>query len=195
MILLSAVFIVKYSKPSRTYEEASRIVTNTLMDIIRGFSEKEIKFPIYPVFIGFNGYDIMPQNVENAFKELSNYFEMIYFDCYNNNNPNRIVYRFKNANPKSDLEYIDLIELLQKIIETILVHHFREQDFYMPCDNLVAVRIQGDVLYVSIAKNDMGIIETKNYRRKHKNDYYVEKFSCGNNEIQIDWNDYEEGKQ
>lgn len=126
----------------------------------------------YPVYIGYNGYDIIPQNVEQAFKELYTYFEMIYFDSYDNQKPNRIIYIFKIFNPKSDLEYIDFITLIQKIIEKILVHHLRSQNIYVQCDGFIAVNIVGDILYVSIAKNNIGINETINFRRKIKSNYF-----------------------
>ncbi len=164
-----------------------------IKNVIRQFLTKPEPVKLnYPVFIGYNGYDIIPQNVENSFKELTNYFEVLYFDYYNNTLPNRIIYRFKVRNPKIDTSYTSFIELLQKITEKVLVQHLRKFEVHLPCDNFIAVHIDGDILYISIAKNDLGIAETIEVRRKIKADYFDSQNNEKRKEILTNWN---EGKR
>ena len=181
---------MKIRKPESTDREATKMFIDFIKNIFHEFSsDTKVQQASYPVFIGFNGYDIIPQHVETYFDELNNYFDVFYFDNFSNTHPNRIIYRFKVGNIKVDMEYMDFLKLLQRVIEKILIQHLRNYDVYLPGDNLVSVNILNGVLCVSLAKNDVGIIENKDIRRKIKNNYYHSKELTSQGKINVNWNE------
>lgn len=197
-ILILSIVIVKYTKPNCTLNESIaicvRFIKTIIKDIIKEFFNlSSIQNIQYPVYIGYNNYDIMPQNVENCFKELSNHFDNIYFSNYKNNYANILLYEFRVYNPHmEDIDYLEFIELLTRISEKILMTHFRKYGIntnIIRIDNFIYVNLNDDILQIAFAKNDNGIREIKNLRCNLKNTYYSSQYHNTKKELKVQWND------
>lgn len=192
--LTIAILLVKTIKTNYTIEECANICIGFIKTVIKSIcNTSSFQINQYPVYIGYNGYDIIPQNVETCFTELSNHFDNIYFIDYNNTYKNIIVYEFRVCNPHiEDMDYLKFIELLTRISEKILITHFRKCGIntnVIRIDNFISVNLNSDVLQIAFARNDNGMCEIKNSRRNIKNIYYSSLYHDIKKELNIQWND------
>lgn len=188
--LVTSIFFVKYIKGC-TFDQSTKYCICFIKNIIHEFvSSPEPLKPDYPVFIGDNGNGIIYKNVDKSFKELNNYFDVIYFTGFKIL-PNRIIYRFKIGNLKSSMDYIDLLELLEVITEKILSKHISNQGYPIPfLDGFVSAKIDSNnYLYIAIAKNDNGLKENHTLHEKIKDDYFSHKHINKKKELLTDWKD------
>lgn len=190
LFLSTTILIVKYVKGC-TFDEAIKNCVDFTKIIVREFVNvpKPMK-PNYPL-IGEYGYTISYQNVKIAFEKLSKYFKVIFYDKYDNTLPNRIVYRFKISTPTIEIDYIDFIDLLQLTVEEILTTHMNDNGICIdiPYDEFIAVKIVGNQLFISIAKNDEGIIETRHIKDKIRKNYFTSQCKKERPDILADWDD------
>lgn len=152
------------------------------------FSTEEKPEPIYPVYIGSDGNKIVPNLVEEEFADIYKFFEVCYFDKFGENQ-NRIGYKFNIKLKVDNLDKQDFELLIQKATEKILLKHFREYNFYMPCECLIVVELMANSLYIGIAKNESGILEIEKKKEQQRHKHYLNQVSTEYEEIQEEWKD------
>ena len=193
IILICSILLMKSIKSSYSIEKCSNICINFIkiifMAIVKScFEQKPIE---YPVYIGNDSIDIIPQNVNYYFKDLLVHFETGYFLKYNNNNQNFLIYEFEVLNPKTnDISYIEFLELLIKICEGILIQYWRDcgyntNNIYI--NNFIAVQMINTRLFIYIAKNNIGKENIKLIRQKVQHNYYASQHNAKPEELETEW--------
>lgn len=125
----------------------------------------------FPVYFGFEDGRIVPHLVDEIFGSLYRRFETCYFTNWCETE-NRLVYAFKCVpKPDAPVDY-EYLQLLQKQAEGIISHELGLGGITgVACQNIVVVDFVHGTLYISLAKNNLGIQEVlslqANIRRKY----------------------------
>ena len=126
---------------------------------------------LFPVYLGFEGGRIIPHLADQIFGSLYGRFDTCYFSNWCEA-ANHLTYAFKCVlRPDMPLDY-NLIQLLQKQTEGILSRELSENGIVgANCQNLVAVDIVHDTMYITFAKNTQGIQEVINLQNRVRQKY------------------------
>lgn len=104
--------------------------------------------------IGWNGYCFRTDLVEEAFAELSKYWETQYFEGANANHPSVWIYQFRVYQQKNpELTQRRLTATVRNIAERALAKRLHNYGIFTPVDDFIAVNLSNDILKVAIAKD------------------------------------------
>lgn len=137
-----------------------------LEKVVNKFTPQKQSEVIYPVYIGIDEWGFPHADViEDEFYPVLKNFVTSYFQNYKEC-PNRLEYYFFASDFKTNIDDgWNKIKYLRDIAERV-VHQYIHKNypsFGMIPNNLVALNLSGNTLFISIAKNTAGIVENNNY--------------------------------
>lgn len=161
------VFIIMLVE-RKSVEEATKILTDFLSSIYKALETSTVQTSAnYNVLIGYNGYVIRDDIVNEYFAPLQKYWETVYYSNSHYISPNVVAYEFRAYFP---LRYEDaprrLSILVKQVAEQALTRHFHSVGISVPVDRFIAVHIHQDIVSVYIAVNDSGFREIETLRER-----------------------------
>lgn len=163
LLLIWSIGALYFKKDDMTWLKSYKISLEKAVNCFITPKQLEI---LYPVYIGIDewGYphaDIIEKEFYPVLKNFKSYYFKKYIECQN-----RLEYYFFASGFKLDIEDDwKKIKYLRDIAEQV-VHQYIYKNypsFGMIPNNLVALNLSGNTLFISIAKNTAGIKENKIY--------------------------------
>lgn len=151
----------------KSVQEATKILTDFLSSIYKALETTTVQTPAnYNVLIGYNGYVIRDDIVNDYFSPLQKYWETVFYSHINHPSPNVVEYVFRAYFPtRYDSSNRRLIMYVKQIAEQALTKHFHSLGITIPADRFVAVKIRSDMVSVYFATNDNGFGEIESLRQ------------------------------
>lgn len=120
----------------------------------------------YPLYIGFDGYKIVPDLVDGEFREIEKNFDVCYCDGSSLlKDGSCIRYRFPIQRKKDTLDDRELSLLVQRQIEKIAFRYLQRENNNISAETVTLVELQPNFLYVAFALNQTGIEHITNRKR------------------------------
>lgn len=130
-------------------------------------SVQQPQVQVPPVVIGWNGYRLRPEVIEEAFQKLEKYWQVVYFENLLTPTPNLVHYRFRVYDfIPSEMSRRHLLSRVKTIAEKALTDHLHSLGIYMPVDDFIAVNLCSDLLVVAIATTQEGFSEIAKLRNQ-----------------------------
>lgn len=151
----------------KNVQESVKILMNFFSSIYKALETQTAQAtPNYSVFIGYNGYTIRDDIVNEYFSALSNYWETVYYTNTKYISPNVVEYEFRAYFPtKFENSSRRLLASVKQVAEQALTRHFHSFGVSIPVDRFIAVKIHQDIVSVYIAVNDKGFSEIEKLRQ------------------------------
>lgn len=155
-----------------TFKESIIVIKNWIHTNFFNDQKQQVYFPAE---IGFDGFHFNLVNASQSFARLEKCFDVCYLEsCHRFANDNCVAYLFKVHKKETNDNDKALLELTQKIAESILQDHFREYEFYYPAEPVTHVEfLSKDKLVVAYARTQNGILaldqrKTLKYRNNNE---------------------------
>lgn len=163
LVVLAIMLIRKKST-----QESVKILMNFFSSIYKALETPPAQAPLnYNIFIGYNGYCIRDDIVNEYFSALSDYWETVYYTNTKYISPNVVEYEFRAYYPtKYEHSSRRLLASVKHVAEQALTRHFHNIGVSIPVDHFIAVKIHEDVVSVYIAVNEIGFQEIDVLRKK-----------------------------
>lgn len=155
----------------KTKDEAIKTTVDFVKKTFKEFfsSENVAVNSNFPVSIGWNGYTIREDIVNNAFEKLEKYWEFVNFEFVITSNPNVLIYQFRVYNQiDKNLSKKNLLIKVRRTAEQALTKHFQSQNIFVSVDKFVAVALSQDILRVAFATNNEGFALVSQLRRNQQ---------------------------
>lgn len=163
LVVLAIMLIRKKST-----QESVKILMNFFSSIYKALETPPAQAPLnYNIFIGYNGYCIRDDIVNEYFASLHNYWETVYYSDMKYVSQNVVEYEFRAYYPtKYEHSSRRLLASVKQVAEQALTRHFHNIGVSIPVDHFIAVKIYEDVVSVYIAVNEIGFQEIAALRKK-----------------------------
>ncbi len=151
------------------------IFSNFWEDLFTKLGSKEQPPVLFPVYLAFENGRILPHLADEIFHDLYGRFEACHYVNFCES-ANRLVYSFKCI-PRRDMPVdYDFIQLLQRQTEGILSRELSMNGWNPAnCQDMTAVDILHDTMYITFAKNMQGVSEVisiqNSVRQKYLDDH------------------------
>ena len=187
LLFVAGVLSVSIVK-NRSVEEATRTCKRFIADMLKGFLTQPVIPQYYPVMVGHDGFRIVAQLVDNAFKKVSLNFAVCFYTMNQLvHNDTVILYRFSIKRKLDSLDDKSLLDLLQKQSEEVLTKYMYDFDCHLSAEMLTAVYLMDNDLYVAYARTEEGISRIDSLKKLAREKYITEKVES--NEFTTDWNE------
>lgn len=171
----TAVFACHSPRPVSAGQAVAKALRWWAETILDSFGWGKPPLPEYPVHVGYDSMNILPQIVDKELEKMRKSFDSCYCQNYSVLK-NRIQYLFPVLFPKSaqdDMEHFK--NLIQKQAEEGLVSHMRKFDCQLPAEPLTVIQLLSDSLIISYARNEEGIREIAETKRKRRSLEHMQK--------------------
>lgn len=130
------------------------------------FSE-ETQPVFYPTIVGWDGYHILPQLVDTEFCEVRKNFTVCFCTRAKiSSDWSLVCYEFSIQRKPDTLDDQTLSQIIQKQAEETVAITMRLYDCYLPTEPLTVIELTPSVLRVAFARNESGVRQISDYKRK-----------------------------
>ena len=164
LIIIFFISVVKNCSGKEAAKILKKFMAETFGELFKPNPPPE---PVYPVLVGYDGYRIVPELVNEEFSIIRNNF--LFF--YNNaaiiaSDGHSVKYRFA-IERKPDCPDDEILQsLIQKQAEEILTRTLLAYDCYMSAEALTAVELKPNCLYVAFARTQTGIQQLDDLKQR-----------------------------
>lgn len=129
----------------------------------------------YPVYFGYNGTCWIMSKVNEKFREMEQYFLVLYLEKIYYPRDSIITYRFRFVPRKEIQGSYELVQILQRIGEKMVARSCQQWGILANYESLVACNIQESESYLNItfARNSFGIPYIGMLRNAAYRDYHL----------------------
>lgn len=165
-IYIIAVFCVVVFKKC-SVKDATIICRDFVLDIVKYlFAPTPQPEVSYPLCIGSDGYQIVPDLVDGEFNEIEKNFDVCYCDGFGlSKDGSYMQYRFPIQRKKDAFPDKELQMLVQKKTERIAVKYLQQAGINISAEAVTLVELQANFLYVVFALNQTGIENIANRKK------------------------------
>lgn len=144
--------------------------------------------PVYPVLVGYDGYRIVPELVNEEFSIIRDNFLLLYTTgAIISPDGNSVKYRFA-IERKPDCPDDEILQsLVQKQTEEILTRTLLAYDCYMSAETLTAVELMPNCLNVAFARTQTGIQQLDDLKQRIRRRQIASKRQRQNKEFREKW--------